>query len=162
GTARGRPPPGALAPAPQRCRCRSRGAERGASRGVVAMSRPTQRGACPSLAAPMPTGDGLLVRLRPTGTIALAAFAAMCAAARRHGNGIVEVTARGSIQVRGLTADSAPALAETAAALGSGGQDGIPVLLDPLAGLDADVSPDVSTLAAQLRDASRSFAGELG
>jgi hypothetical protein len=36
----------------------------------------------------MPTGDGLLVRLLPGGTIALDAFRRLCAAAREHGNGV--------------------------------------------------------------------------
>jgi precorrin-3B synthase len=80
---------------------------------------PMRRGACPGLSAPMATGDGLLARLTPSGaTIALSAFGGLCAAARRHGNGIVEVTSRGSIQVRGLTAASAGPFAAEAAALG--------------------------------------------
>jgi precorrin-3B synthase len=70
-----------------------------------------RRGACPGLSTPMPTGDGLLVRLLPTGTIALDAFAALCDAAQAHGNGVIEITSRGSIQVRGLTPDSAPRFA---------------------------------------------------
>ena len=70
---------------------------------------PPRRGVCPGLSRPLPTGDGLLARLRPTGTIAPDAFAALCAAARAHGNGIVEITARGSIQVRGLSAHSGAA-----------------------------------------------------
>jgi len=41
-----------------------------------AIALPHRRGACPGLSAPMPTGDGLLVRLLPTGTIPLAAFTA--------------------------------------------------------------------------------------
>ena len=76
------------------------------------MIPPRRRGVCPSLAAPMPTGDGLLARITPSGaTIPLDAVTALCAAARRHGNGIVEITARGSIQVRGLAPVSAPAFA---------------------------------------------------
>ena len=55
---------------------------------------PQRRSACPGLSAPMPTGDGLLVRLTPLGTMPLAAFAALAAAARKYGNGVVEVTAR--------------------------------------------------------------------
>ena len=58
----------------------------------------------------MPTGDGLLVRLLPAGTDPLDAFGKLCAAARRHGNGIIEITARGSIQVRGLSARFGAAL----------------------------------------------------
>ena len=74
-----------------------------------------RRGTCPALSTPMPTGDGWLVRLLPIGTIGLDAFAALCDAAQAHGNGVVEVTGRGSIQVRGLTPDSAPRFAAAAA-----------------------------------------------
>ena len=56
------------------------------------------RGACPCLAEPMETGDGLLARIVPTGLIPIDAFAALCAAARTHGNGQMEITARGSLQ----------------------------------------------------------------
>jgi precorrin-3B synthase len=112
-----------------------------------------RRGACPGLSAPMATGDGLLVRLLPIGTIALDAFAALCAAARQHGNGIVEVTSRGSVQIRGLSAASAPRFAAAVAALGIAAADGIAVLTGPLAGLDADEIIDATALAADLRHA---------
>jgi precorrin-3B synthase len=109
------------------------------------------RGACPGLSTPMPTGDGLLVRLLSTGTISLAAFGALCRAARHHGNGIVEITARGSIQVRGLTAASAPRFANDVAALGIATADGVPVLTNALAGLDAEEILDANALAEDLR-----------
>jgi precorrin-3B synthase len=99
----------------------------------------------------MATGDGLLVRLLPIGTIALDAFAALCAAARQHGNGIIEVTSRGSIQIRGLSAASAPRFAAAVAGLGIAAGDGIPVLINPLAGLDAEDIIDAGALAADLR-----------
>jgi precorrin-3B synthase len=114
---------------------------------------PVRRGACPGLSAPIPTGDGLLARLLPTGTIALDAFRRLCAAARQHGNGIIEVTARGSIQVRGLGAASAIRFAETIAGLDIAASDGTPVLSNPLAGLDADELLDASKIAAALRRA---------
>ena len=66
------------------------------------MSTFDRRGACPGLSAPMPTGDGLLVRLMPTDSVVVADLLALCAAARRDGNGTIEITARGSLQVRGL------------------------------------------------------------
>jgi precorrin-3B synthase len=116
-----------------------------------ALALPRRRGACPGLSAPMATGDGLLVRLLPIGTIALDAFATLCATARQHGNGIIEVTSRGSIQVRGLSAASAPRFAAAAAALGIAAADGIPVLTDPLAGFDPDEIIDAAALAADLR-----------
>ncbi len=118
---------------------------------AAALTLPHRRGACPGLSAPMTTGDGLLVRLLPIGTIALDAFAALCAAARQHGNGIIEVTSRGSIQIRGLSEASAPRFAAAVATLGIAAEDGIPVLINPLAGLDAEDIIDANALAADLR-----------
>ncbi len=114
-------------------------------------SKPYRRGICPGLSAPMPTGDGLLVRLLPRGTIPLAAFAALAEAARLHGNGIIEVTSRGSVQVRGLSEASAPQFADAIAALGIVAEDGVPILHDPLAGLDAEEILDATSLAEELR-----------
>ncbi|MEM8574589.1 MAG: precorrin-3B synthase [Pseudomonadota bacterium] len=96
----------------------------------VGLSR--KRGACPSLFAPMETGDGLLARIVPSGAMALEAFAALCAAARTHGNGLMEITARGSLQVRGLTEISAPRFAEAVETLGVSFNDRIPVIASPL------------------------------
>jgi precorrin-3B synthase len=107
-----------------------------------------RRGACPGLSAPMQTGDGLLARLTPVGLIALDAFAGLCAAAGAHGNGIVEVTSRGSIQVRGLRAATAPLFAVEVAALRIEASDGIPVLTDPLSGDHALAAEIRSALAA--------------
>jgi precorrin-3B synthase len=116
---------------------------------------PSRRGICPGLSRPLPTGDGLLVRILPTGTIALDAFAVLCAAARVHGNGIIEITARGSIQVRGLSTQSAPAFADAIAALGIAADDGVPILCNPLAGLDAAEIFDATAFATALRRAVR-------
>ena len=124
-----------------------------------------RRGACPGLSAPMQTGDGLLVRLAGAGaTIGLDAAAALCAAARRCGNGIIEVTARGSIQVRGLTAGSAPAFADAVAALGIEAGDTVPILTDPLAGLEREPAMESHRVAGALRQrlAGASFAALLG
>lgn len=115
------------------------------------MNTPLRRGACPGLSAPMQTGDGLLIRMLPLGTISLAALAALCAAARQHGNGVVEITARGSIQVRGLNQTSAPRFAAALAALRIAAADGIPVHASPLSGLDPDELLDAAELAADMR-----------
>jgi precorrin-3B synthase len=110
------------------------------------MTESRRRGACPGLSAPMPTGDGLLARLLPVAPVPLDAMAGFCAAARRHGNWIIEVTARGSLQVRGLTPHSAPLFAADVAELGVAAQEGVPVI----AGFD-DGAADL--VAAQLRRA---------
>ena len=120
---------------------------------AIAKTIPQRRGACPGLSAPMPTGDGLLVRLLPTGTIPLAAFAALCQAARAHGNGVIEVTSRGSIQARGLNEASAAEFADAVAALDIAADDSVPVLCDPLAGFDAGEVFDSVSLATELRGA---------
>jgi precorrin-3B synthase len=117
------------------------------------MNAPSRRGFCPALFAPMQTGDGLLVRLAPAGTIALENLAGLCAAARAHGNGIIEVTARGSIQVRGLSPASTPAFADAVTALGFDGADAVSAIAGPLASLAPDEAADASLLAADLRRA---------
>jgi precorrin-3B synthase len=101
----------------------------------------------------MATGDGLLVRFSPTGTMSLVAFGALCKAAERYGNGIIEVTARGNIQVRGLRDQSAPAFADAIAALDIAAEGGVPIFSSPLAGLDPAELIDTSTIAADMRNA---------
>ena len=120
---------------------------------ALVVDRWQRRGACPGLSAPMLTGDGLLVRLRPSGTVTLDAFAGLCVAARRYGNGVVEITARGSIQIRGLTSASAPRFADAVATLGIAAEDGLPIIANALAGLDPGELLDASLVAAELRDA---------
>jgi precorrin-3B synthase len=109
------------------------------------MTESRRRGACPSLSAPMPTGDGLLVRLLPAAPVPLDAMAGLCEAARRHGNGTIEITARGSLQIRGLTVHSAPLFAATVGELGIAAQEDVPVI----AGFD----DAVDHLAVELRRA---------
>jgi precorrin-3B synthase len=99
----------------------------------------------------MPTGDGLLARLMPPAPLSLDAFAALCDASQAHGNGIMEVTQRGSLQVRGLSPDSAVLFARTAAALGLGAESSPVILASPLFGLDARESVDLPALSAELR-----------
>ncbi|HKQ55129.1 MAG TPA: precorrin-3B synthase [Methyloceanibacter sp.] len=110
------------------------------------------RGACPSLPAPMETGDGLLVRLVVNAPIPLDDFIGLCAASRTHGNGTMEVSGRGSIQVRGLTPLSAPRFAAALAALAIDIDDGVPVLADPLPDDPASLI-DANRLAGELRAA---------
>jgi precorrin-3B synthase len=113
----------------------------------------------------MATGDGLLVRLTPTGTtMPCGAFAALCTAARRCGNGVIEITSRGSIQIRGLTEASVKSFAAAVAGIDLAFGEGPPVLSDPLAGLDPEESVDASAIAADLRRAIAvaSFTADIG
>src|SRR5258706_15303949 len=113
------------------------------------MNAPRFRGICPGLSVPMPTGDGLLVRLRPTAPVPLDAFVDFCEVARRYGNGIIEISARGSLQVRGLTPRSAPSFASALAELGIAAQEGVPVI----AGFDPISQVNTAPLAGELRRA---------
>src|SRR5437868_9892979 len=96
------------------------------------MNAPYRRGACPGLSTPMATGDGLLVRIRSKEGISLDVLTALCDAARQHGNGIIEISARGSIQVRGLTPRSAKPFARAIANLGIADKCSVAVIADPL------------------------------
>jgi precorrin-3B synthase len=116
------------------------------------MSSVFVRGACPSLSEPMQTGDGLLARMVIAGSIRLDRFAALCAAAREHGNGVIEVSARGSLQIRGLTSQSAPLFTAAVASLDVPICDGVPVIASPLRG-DHAALIDADALAADLRRA---------
>ncbi|WP_027051241.1 precorrin-3B synthase [Mesorhizobium erdmanii] len=114
----------------------------------------SRRGACPALSAPMQTGDGLLVRLNPVdGGFTAKLLIALAESALRHGNGIMEVTARGSLQIRGLTAQSAPLLAAEVDALGIAVRTGVPVETGPLAGIDPREIADPRPLAERIRAA---------
>jgi precorrin-3B synthase len=124
-----------------------------------------RRGACPGLSQPMATGDGLLVRMTPTGaTMSCQAFAALCAAARSWGNGVIEITSRGSLQIRGLTEGSAQRFATAVGNIEVPFCEGTPVLINPLAGLDPDEALDMSAIAAELRRtlAAATFSADIG
>lgn len=125
-----------------------------------------RRGACPSIAAPMQTGDGLLVRLRPVAPALMAEdLLALVALAREHGNGLIEITARGNLQLRGLTVVSVPRLADGLAAAGIVPQTGAAIEVPPFAGADpseiADAGPIAGALRAALTEAGFALAPKL-
>ena len=64
----------------------------------------TVKGWCPSLLTPMESGDGLLVRVKPrAATLTAEQAETVAAAAARSGNGMIDLTNRGHLQVRGLS-----------------------------------------------------------
>jgi precorrin-3B synthase len=77
------------------------------------------QGWCPGALRPMASGDGLVVRIRPAlGRITLAQALGIAAAARAHGNGLIDLSGRANVQLRGVTAASHPALIAGLSALG--------------------------------------------
>jgi len=80
---------------------------------------PTIQGWCPGALRPMQSGDGLVVRVRPRGGwLSQAQAAGIAELAARHGNGLIDLSARANVQLRGVTAQSHPALIVGLADLG--------------------------------------------
>src|SRR5215469_13327108 len=77
------------------------------------MSRVAIKGWCPGAHRPMPSGDGLVARLRPrSGHLSPAQASAIADLAERWGNGLIDLTGRANLQIRGLHAqDHEPLLA---------------------------------------------------
>lgn len=69
------------------------------------------QGWCPGALRPMESGDGLVVRVRPPlGRLTPDQARGLAAAAHAHGNGLIDLSARGNVQMRGVTDASHPAL----------------------------------------------------
>lgn len=121
-----------------------------------------RRGACPSLDAPMQTGDGLLARLRIAGgRLTPAALDMLAHIAATFGNGAVEITARGNLQVRGLTAAGVLPFARAV--------EGVVVIergpvveTPPLAGDDPEEIADPRPLAARIAEGAANLTARLG
>jgi precorrin-3B synthase len=110
------------------------------------------RGACPSLSAPMPTGDGLLVRMTPRGgALTVAQLAGIAEAAQAFGNGAIEITARGSLQIRGLSERTVESFGRAIETLGIAAEGSPEIRLGALAGRDANEIDDPRPLADELR-----------
>lgn len=80
---------------------------------------PKVRGWCPGALRPMASGDGLVVRLRPPmGRLTPAQAAGVADLAAVHGNGVIDLSNRANLQLRGVTEAAHPALVAGLAALG--------------------------------------------
>ena len=118
-----------------------------------------RRGVCPALSAPMQTGDGLLARVALTDAITPARLAGLCRLARRHGNGIVDISARGNLQIRGLTEETARFLETDIRVMNLPLREGLAVDVPPLAGLDETEVADPRPLAEAIRDGAGGIEG---
>ncbi len=80
---------------------------------------PAIKGWCPTLLSPMQSGDGWLARVKPSAaSLSAGAARLIAAAARRHGNGHIDLTSRANLQVRGLSPRSTELFADTIIAAG--------------------------------------------
>lgn len=74
-------------------------------------AEPRVQGWCPGAWRPMASGDGLLVRVRPyQGRLTRAQLLALCDAADTFGSGLIELTSRANLQLRGVAESAWPGL----------------------------------------------------
>lgn len=133
------------------------------------MSAPTRetmrRGWCPGTLRPMLTGDGLLVRLHPPrNALTPDQLAHVAELASRHGNGQIEISGRGNLQLRGIREEAHQALVDDLLDAGlvdeaEGDGPNRLVLTSPLAGRAADELLDAAALAEAVERAGRSVVG---
>lgn len=91
------------------------------------MSSFAVKGWCPDAWHPMMAGDGLLVRVKPRlGWLTRAQVLGLCDAAVLHGNGLIDITARANLQLRGMRETGWQALLDRLLALDL--VDGDPVI----------------------------------
>ena len=80
---------------------------------------PLIKGWCPGALRPMLSGDGLVVRVRPFGgRLRRAQVDGLASLAAAHGNGLIDLSSRGNLQLRGVREDSFDALIEGLRGLG--------------------------------------------
>lgn len=83
------------------------------------MSAPEIKGWCPGALNPMLSGDGWLVRLRPRlGRLEVAQARGIATLAARHGSGMIDLSTRANLQLRGVREAEYPALIEGLRVLG--------------------------------------------
>ena len=71
------------------------------------MSEPEIKGWCPGAFRPMMSGDGLVVRIRPRLARMTAEQAlGLCDLAQRFGSGVIDLTNRANLQIRGVSEDA--------------------------------------------------------
>jgi precorrin-3B synthase len=114
------------------------------------------KGWCPGALRPMQSGDGLIVRLRPkSGTFNVNELAVLADAARRFGNGHIDLTRRANLQIRGISEASLPELHGVIAEIGlldddPDGEAVRNVMINPLAGIDPAEVLDVRSIGREL------------
>ncbi len=90
-----------------------RSAQVNATVNTPAQDLPHIQGWCPGALRPMLSGDGLVVRIRPrAGRLTPTQACGIAALSRQFGNGMLDVTSRANLQLRGVTQAAHPALIE--------------------------------------------------
>ncbi|CAO3427638.1 precorrin-3B synthase [Azospirillum doebereinerae] len=119
---------------------------------------PRRRGTCPGVLAPMEVGDGFLLRVRvPAGVLPAEHARRIADLGERYGNGLVDLSHRGNLQLRGIPAEGLEPVTDALRAMGYVADDAVSeavrnVLCAPTAGLGGavDVRPVARALDARL------------
>lgn len=124
------------------------------------MNAPRIKGWCPGLLRPMASGDGLIIRVKPlAGRLDLFQAQGLGELSRRFGNGQMDVTQRGNLQIRGCRAADLPAIQRICGELGlidanEAAEAARNLIASPLAGEDpaarADIAPLLKEFSAHL------------
>ena len=123
------------------------------------MTAPQVKGWCPGALRPMMSGDGMVVRVRPFGgRLRRAQADGIASLAAAHGNGMLDLSSRGNIQIRGVTEETHGPLIQGLSAMG---------LIDPTPEVESRrnilVTPfwqsedETEVLCAMLTDALAAF-----
>lgn len=151
----GQPDPGQLKPGRRLRPPDPDAAGRDAPRIIAAMPTPAPGDACPGALRLHEAADGHLARVRvPGGRLRAQAAAALASAADELGDGHLDLTSRGNVQLRALPADAGQ---ELAARLAEAGLLPAPsherirnIVASPLSGLDDAGHLDVTDLVTRL------------
>ncbi|SHJ72430.1 precorrin-3B synthase [Shimia gijangensis] len=82
------------------------------------MTRPDPKGWCPGAYRPMMSGDGLVVRVRPMlARLTTEQINGLCDLADRYGSGLIDLTSRANLQIRGVKEHDHEALLQALAEL---------------------------------------------
>lgn len=117
-----------------------------------------RKGWCPSVLLPMASGDGLIVRVSiKDGRVSPALARALAALSRRFGNGLLDLSARANLQLRGVSEASLLPLQTELRALGVVEADDEPavarnILASSLAGIDPQAIVDIRPCIRGLRE----------
>jgi precorrin-3B synthase len=117
-----------------------------------------RKGWCPSVLRPMASGDGLIVRVSiKDGRVSPALARALATLSRRFGNGLLDLSARANLQLRGASDASLLPLQQELRALGVVETDSEPtatrnILVSPLADIDPQAIIDIRPCVRALRE----------
>ena len=119
-------------------------------------NQPRRRGTCPGVLAPMQVGDGFLLRVRvPAGMLPAGHARRIADLGDRYGNGLIDLSQRGNLQLRGIADDGLDLVTEALRGMGYVSSDAASeavrnVLCSPTGGLDPAALMDVRAVARTL------------